>query len=154
MTTKPRHTVTLSGGVNPPTPGQVAMIQDAGEFGDVIILLNSDGWCAHARQASRPFLSYEKRKKILDELPFVSRVIPADDHDGTVINDLRQIAPDFFGNGGERTPANTPETAICKELGIGMLWFLGDQIKPSAEELLRQAMRLAYDETDESRRPN
>ena len=33
--------IALSGGFDPPTRGQVAMIQEAAELGDVIIILNS-----------------------------------------------------------------------------------------------------------------
>ena len=141
MTKSDRHNrvVALSGGFDPPTPGQVAMIQDASEVGRLTILLNSDEWCGRVRSFNKPFLSYEKRKELLETLPFVDRVLPAHDDDGTVVKNLRELKPDFFGNGGERTPANTPEVDVCRELGIGMLWFLGDKIQPDADQLLRRA---------------
>ena len=44
-----RQTIALSGGFDPPTKGQVAMIQEAAQMGDVIIILNSDEWCAKKR---------------------------------------------------------------------------------------------------------
>ena len=140
----PKRIIVLSGGFDPPTHGQVAMIHDASRVGEVIILLNSDSWCAKARNiGNKPFLSFDKRKLILEALPYVHRVVPANDTDGTVTGDLRALVPDFFGNGGSRTPANTPEVEVCKELGIGLLWFLGSVIEPTIEEALGHAIRVA-----------
>ena len=133
--------VMLSGGFDPPTRGHVSMIHDASKIGAVTILLNSDEWCAVNRASCHSsFLPFKKRKAILEALPFVSRVIPAEDSDRTVVSDLRRLRPDFFGNGGSRHPTNTPEVAVCKELGIGMLWFLGDVVEPSMSEILSHAI--------------
>jgi D-beta-D-heptose 7-phosphate kinase/D-beta-D-heptose 1-phosphate adenosyltransferase len=51
-----------------------------------------------------------------------------------VVEALRKIRPTYFGNGGDRTAENTPEVAVCAELGIEMLWNLGgDKIQSSSE---------------------
>tara|TARA_Y100000034_G_C6862233_1_gene392557 strand:+ start:264 stop:710 length:447 start_codon:yes stop_codon:yes gene_type:complete len=138
-------TIVLSGAFDPPSVGQVAMIKDASKAGKVVILLNSDTWCSEYKSRGVPFLEFKKRKSILEKLPFVESVIPANDTDGTVCKDLYDLKPDFFGNGGERVPSNTPEVAVCKELGIGMLWFLGDEIDATCDEHLRYAIRMTYD---------
>ena len=139
MDTK-RPTIVLSGGFDPPTRGQIAMIQEATELGDVVIILNSDEWCATKRWNGKNFLPFSKRKSILLQIPGVVLVVPAEDDDGTVCKTLRKLKPDFFGNGGGRTIDNTPEVEVCKELGIGMLFFLGKNFRPSAGEILAMAV--------------
>ena len=48
-----KKTIALSGGFDPPTRGQIAMIQEAAQLGDVIIILNSDKWCAERREKKK-----------------------------------------------------------------------------------------------------
>tara|TARA_R100000664_G_C2753636_1_gene141065 strand:- start:1748 stop:2197 length:450 start_codon:yes stop_codon:yes gene_type:complete len=141
-----RQTIALSGGFDPPTKGQVAMIQEAAQMGDVIIILNSDEWCAKKRWNGKNFLPFEKRKNILMQIPGVIGVIESRDHDDTVCQTLEEIKPDFFGNGGDRTIENTPEVKTCKELGIGMLFFLGKNLLPASDEILQQAISLSNSE--------
>jgi cytidyltransferase-like protein len=138
--TTSKEIVALSGGFDPPNPGHVALIQDARSLGDVVIILNSDTWCDQARWSGRYFLSYDCRRKILENIPGVISVIPAEDTDGTVCETLRVLKPDFFGNGGKRTSENTPEVEVCRELRIGMLWFLGQSENAEHEEMLRTAI--------------
>jgi len=66
----------------------------------------------------------------------VTDVILADDADDTVCNTLRLLKPDFFGNGGNRDINNTPEVQLCKKLGIGMIWYLGNTTN---ENVLQEA---------------
>ena len=126
MTKEKRKVIALSGGFNPARKSQIAMILDAAKIGDVIIILNSNEWCKKHSWNGQLFSVYEKREEILREIPGVVDVIPADDADGTVCNTLRELKPDFFGNGGTRVVSNTPEVELCKELGIGTMWYLGD----------------------------
>ena len=62
--------IALSGGFDPPTRGQVAMIQEAAELGDVIIILNSDEWCATRRWDGKNFLPFKKNLKLKKEIPY------------------------------------------------------------------------------------
>lgn len=144
-----RPTIALSGGFDPPTKGQVAMIQEAAQIADVVIILNSNEWCASRRWNGKNFLPFEKRKSILLQVPGVVRVIATEDDDGTVCKTLKNLKPDFFGNGGNRTLENTPEVEICKKMGIGMLFFLGKDHILSSEEILNQAIQLSNDTPDE-----
>ena len=41
---------------------------------------------------------------------------------------------------------NTPEVKTCKELGIGMLFFLGKNLLPTNDEILQQAISLSNSE--------
>ena len=147
-----RAVVALSGGFDPPTPGHVSMIQDARKIGDVVIILNSDAWCNKARWSGKRFLSLEVRKGILGLIPGVTRVIPATDEDGTVCETLRELMPDFFGNGGDRTPANTPEVQVCRELGIGTLWFLGERVEQRDHDMLKEAVMEANGVNDSEKK--
>ena len=132
--------VALSGGFDPPNPGHVALIQDARALGDVVIILNSNKWCDKVRWSGKHFLDYDQRRKILECIPGVVTVTPAKDDDGTVCESLKQLKPDFFGNGGKRTAENTPEVQVCRDLRIGMLWFLGQSEQAEHEEMLRTAI--------------
>ncbi len=118
--------IALSGGFHPPRKNHIAMILDASKIADVVIILNSDEWCKKNSWNGQLFSKYENRAGVLSEIPGVIDVIPAEDDDGTVCKTLRELKPDYFGNGGSRNMANTPEVQLCKELGIGMMWYLGD----------------------------
>lgn len=118
--------IALSGGFHPPRKNHIAMIIDASKIGDVVIILNSDDWCARNSWNGKVFSKYENRAAVLSEIPGVIKVMPADDSDDTVCKTLAELKPDYFGNGGSRDMSNTPEVQLCKELGIGMMWYLGD----------------------------
>jgi len=136
MTEEKRKVIALCGGFNPARKSQIAMILDAAKIGEVIIILNSDDWCIKHSWNGQLFSSYENREAILREIPGVTDVIPADDNDGTVCSTLRQLKPDYFGNGGTRDVSNTPEVQLCKEMGIGTIWYLGNS---AGNELMETA---------------
>lgn len=45
--------------------------------------------------------------------------------DMSVCRELRRLKPDVFANGGDRKKDNIPEYALCKELGIKMIFNVG-----------------------------
>jgi D-beta-D-heptose 7-phosphate kinase/D-beta-D-heptose 1-phosphate adenosyltransferase len=135
METK-RPVIALSGGFNPARKNHIAMILDASKIGDVVIILNSDEWCTRRSWNNQLFSKYENREGVLQHIPGVIDVIPADDADDTVCRTLAKLKPDFFGNGGSRDMSNTPEVQLCKEMGIGMMWYLGDT---TDEKVLQKA---------------
>jgi len=135
MDTK-RPIIALSGGFNPSRKNHIAMILDASKIGDVVIILNSDEWCTRHSWNNQLFSKYENREAILRLIPGVVDVIPVDDSDDTVCSTLKELKPDFFGNGGSRDISNTPEVQLCKDLGIGMMWYLGDT---TDEKVLQKA---------------
>ena len=64
----------LSGGFDPVHIGHLAMIKEAKEIAnEVVILLNSDNWLT--RKKGKPFMSSNQRANILDEFKSVSKVI-------------------------------------------------------------------------------
>ena len=131
-----KQVIALSGGFNPARKNHIAMILDASKIGDVVIILNSNEWCKKNSWNGQLFSRYENREAILRSIPGVVDVVPAEDSDGTVCKTLKELKPDFFGNGGSRNMDNTPEVQLCKELGIGMMWYLGDT---TDEKVLQKA---------------
>ena len=139
-----KKTIALSGGFDPPNAAHVAMILDAANIGDVVIILNSNEWCARHRWNKKNFIDWEMRRNILMEVPGVKDVIAVDDKDDTVCAALKQLKPDYFGNGGSRTVENTPEVELCKELSIGTVWFLGNVVTDEATQIIDEAVRKAH----------
>jgi len=43
-----------------------------------------------------------------------------------------------FANGGDRTLENVPEAAVCKELGIEMVYGVGGRKVASSSEMLEK----------------
>jgi cytidyltransferase-like protein len=118
-----RKIIAVSGGCDPMHSGHVKMILEAATYGDVVVILNSDDWLV--RKKGYKFMGWEERAEILMGIKGVVDVVPVDDSDGTVCEALRRIRPDYFANGGDRKPGNTPEGDVCAELGIEMVWNVG-----------------------------
>ena len=131
-------TVMVSGGFDPVHAGHIRMIRHAAEFGDVIVIANSDDWLY--RKKGFVFMEYERRIEILNAIKGVILVDSVDDSDGTVCDAIRRHVPTFFANGGDRGKTNTPEQAVCEELGVRLLWGIGGEEKlQSSSELAKKA---------------
>lgn len=130
-------TILLSGGFDPIHVGHVRMILAAAKFGEVIVVANSDDWLM--RKKGYIFMPWEERAEIIRSINGVKEVTPVDDTDGTVCEALTRLRPTMFGNGGDRTNKNTPEKALCKELGIKMVWRLGGGKVQSSSDLVKDA---------------
>jgi hypothetical protein len=63
------------------------------------------------------------------------------DSDGTVCEALRTIRPDIFAKGGDRVDGNVPEAAICKELGIEVVYGVGGGKIQSSSHLISEARK-------------
>lgn len=113
--------IAISGGFDPLHPGHIAMIEAAGAYGEVHIILNSDAWLV--RKKGFFFQPWDDRKRILEA--YTSHVHAVNDSDGTVCEALTRIKPDYFGNGGDRGKKNTPELTVCETLNIEPVFELG-----------------------------
>lgn len=113
--------IAISGGFDPIHPGLISLIENAAQYGEVHIVLNSDAWLI--RKKGFFFQPWADRKKILEA--YTPNIHVVDDEDGTVSEALRRIKPDYFGNGGDKTPDTTPELRVCAELGIEAVFELG-----------------------------
>ena len=130
----PYETVAVSGGMDPIHFGHVRMIQEAAQFGEVIVILNSDEWLM--RKKGFVFMPWEERAEIIESIKGVKKVVRVDDSDGSVCEALRREKPTYFANGGDRTNKNTPEMEVCTDLGISMLWGIGGGKIQSSSDLV------------------
>lgn len=121
----PHHdrTIALSGAFDILHPGHTRMIRSALNFGKVVIILNSDEWVQRNKGAC--VMSWNDRREVLLSVHGVDEVISVDDDDNTVCEALARRRPHVFGNGGSRVKKNTPESALCQNLGIACVWGLG-----------------------------
>lgn len=126
--------VMVSGGFDPVHEGHVRLILEAGKHGDVVVVLNSDAWLI--RKKGFYFRSWEARREIMDGLKGVANVVPVDDSDGTVCEAIARVRPQAFVNGGDRGASNTPEVALCDDLGINLLWGAGGGKAASSSEIV------------------
>lgn len=132
----PRPVIMVSGGFDPVHVGHIELFERASRYGQVVVALNSDAWLT--RKKGKPFDTWEHRATVLRAMRTVHKVIPVNDADGTVCEALRREHPHMFGNGGDRTNANTPELALCAKMGIQPVFGLGAKVA-SSSSLLAQA---------------
>lgn len=125
-----RPTIMVSGGFDPVHAGHIRMIRAAADYGDVIVIANSDAWL-HDKKGF-VFMDFNQRAEILNSIKGVILVDSVDDSDGTVCEAIRRLRPTYFANGGDRGKHNTPEQNVCDELGIEMLWSIGGDEKVAA----------------------
>ena len=132
--------IMVSGGFDPIHKGHIRMIRAAARKGDVLIVVNSDEWLM--RKKGFVFMPFEERVEIIQSIKGVqdTRVIGIDDSDDTVCEALKRFRPHFFANGGDRTNTNTPEMAVCEELGIEMLWEVGGGKVQSSSALAKKSL--------------
>ena len=126
--------IAVSGGFDPIHKGHVKMIQEAAEYGNVVVILNSDEWLE--RKKGYKFMDFEERSYIAGSIKGVMMTTSVDDSDNTVCEALKRIKPDYFANGGDRILSNTPEMKLCHELGIQMLWNVGGGKEQSSSSLV------------------
>ena len=146
-----RHTVMVSGGFDPLHVGHLRMIQDSAQYGQVIVVVNSDEWLT--RKKGYVFMPRDERLELLRAIKHVDTVYcmdefdDSDDDDDTVISAIRAIQPTFFANGGDRRKDNVPEQPICDEVGTHLLWKVGGDDKPqSSSWLVNNAMKQLSDQ--------
>lgn len=79
--------------------GHINVIEIGRKYGDVVISLLTDK--AAAKFKRLPYLEYEHRKRILENIAGVKSVIPQDDWDD--VPNLRKVRPDFMIYGDDWT---------------------------------------------------
>ena len=134
-----KATVMVSGGFDPVHAGHIRMIRHAAQYGEVIVVANSDDWLY--RKKGFVFMEYDRRIEILNAIKGVILVDSVDDTDGTVCEAIRRLQPTYFANGGDRGKTNTPEQAVCEELGVKLLWGIGGEEKLDSSSDLAKKVR-------------
>lgn len=131
--------VAVSGGFDPLHVGHVRMIQAAAKLGTrLVVIANGDEFLV--RKKGYAFMPVEERVEILRALRDVDEVVVAVDKDQTVRETLRLVRPDVFANGGDRrATGDIPEAAVCRELGIEMIFNVGGGKVQSSSDLVQRA---------------
>tara|TARA_R100000664_G_C2738999_1_gene127824 strand:+ start:68 stop:505 length:438 start_codon:yes stop_codon:yes gene_type:complete len=129
------------------------MIQEAAQYGHVVVIVNSDEWLM--RKKGYIFMPFRERCEILEGFSATGETTYVDDSDGSVCEALRRIKPNYFANGGDRKTDNTPEMDVCNELAIEMLWNMGGGKIQSSSALVTDAgMIIESPEDEETPKPD
>ena len=78
-------------------PGLIHIINEATKYGDVIVGLLTDK--AIAEHKRLPYLTYEQRKKVVENIKGVSEVIPQEEW--SYVDNLKRIRPDYIIHGDD-----------------------------------------------------
>lgn len=78
-------------------PGLINIINEGSKYGDVIIGLYTDK--AVAERKRLPFLTYDQRKAVVENIKGVAEVVPQDEW--SYIPNLRKIKPDYIIHGDD-----------------------------------------------------
>ena len=127
-------TIMVSGGFDPIHIGHVRMILEASEHGEVIVVANSDDWLM--RKKGYIFMPWDERAEIIRAIKGVKCVERVDDSDNSVCEAIERCRPSAFANGGDRKGNNTPEVALCENLGIDLVWNVGGGKIQSSSDLV------------------
>lgn len=133
--------VLFTGGFDPVHSGHIRTINEARQYGRVIVGLNSDAWLT--RKKGKPFMPFEERRTIMKELKGVMDVIEFDDSDGSACDAIRKVKSLFprshivFANGGDRTVENIPEmTAFADDPRVEFKFGVGGTDKKNSSSWL------------------
>jgi cytidyltransferase-like protein len=150
MEQKKKYKVMLmSGGFDPVHRGHIECIQRGLELADEVwIGLNNEQWLRNKKGKS--FMSEDERSYIMKHIKGVTWTYvmnPKDKTDISATDFIEQsrlhwlkMGNDWekgtfaFGNGGDRVSGGVPpiEEDICNQLGIDLVWGLGDKVQSSS----------------------
>ena len=128
--------ILVSGGFDPIHSGHIKLIEDAGTYGEVVVLLNSDKWLKNKK--GKAFLPFNERKIIMLAIKKVIDVIEFDDQDKTCVDGIRIALKKYgqknlkFANGGDRNTGTTPEIEFCNRNNVKMLFGIGGSDKSNS----------------------
>tara|TARA_Y100001963_G_scaffold59366_1_gene83047 strand:- start:68 stop:580 length:513 start_codon:yes stop_codon:yes gene_type:complete len=136
--------VLLSGGFDPLHVGHARMIRGGAMIAKkVVVGVNSDDWLT--RKKGYVFMPFDERKELAESMAGVSIARGFDDSDNTA-NDLLMwarakwpTAHIAFGNGGDRTVDNVPESYVADKLNIDMVWGVGGVKVQSSSSLVNES---------------
>jgi len=139
-----KKVVMVSGGFDPIHLGHTRYFEAAKKLGDkLVVVINNDHWIKLKK--GQGFMSAKDRAEIISSFRHVDQVIISkhkkNTRDMSVCEEILSVKPHIFANGGDRKPTGdpVPEVAICKELGVEMVYNVGKGGKiRSSSELLRK----------------
>jgi cytidyltransferase-like protein len=137
--------VILSGFFNPLHGGHLDMIEEGARMGDkLVVIVNND--VQQKLKKGKIILDEKNRLRLISALKYIDDAVLSIDQDPTVVETIRIIAREhpndelIFANGGDRSsPKVVPETAVCKEYGIKMVYGVGGTQKADSSTRINQA---------------
>lgn len=144
--------VIISGYFNPLHGGHLDMVEAAKKLGDrLVVVVNNDK--QQVLKKGKIILDEDNRVRLMRALRDVDEVVLSIDEDPTQIETLRQLAHNYhgeeliFANGGDRQgEREIPETAVCKEHGIELVFGVGTDVrglvKPDSSTRINQELGL------------
>jgi len=154
---KPILTI-LSGYFSPLHIGHLEMIEAGAAYGDrLVVIVNNNE--QQRMKKGKVILDEQDRLRIVKALRVVDDAIIAVDTDRTVSASLRLLAEKYgdshrlvFANGGDRASgAVVPETSVCEEYGIEMVFGMGGTDKADSSTRINMALGI---ETEASALPS
>ncbi len=138
--------VIVSGFFNPLHGGHLDMIEAATRMGDkLVVIVNND--IQQVMKKDKVILSEQNRARLIGALRHVDEAIIAVDDDPTVVRTIKMVAnqhPDdeiIFANGGDRDSEKvTPESEVCHEYNIEMVFGVGGIEKADSSTRINQAL--------------
>lgn len=138
--------VIVSGFFNPLHGGHLDMIEAAANIGDkLIVIVNNDK--QQILKKGKIILDEKNRLRLLRSLKGVDDVVLSIDEDPTQIKTLEMVAGQHpgdelvFANGGDRDSEKAvPETDICHQYGIEMVFGVGGTNKADSSTRINQAL--------------
>lgn len=128
--------VAVSGGFDPVHIGHIELFREAKKLGDhLVVILNNDNWLRAKK--GYVFMPENERAEVIKAIRYVDDVKISSHQknpaDMSVCQELEQLKPDIFGNGGDRKAENIPEYKLCERTGIKMAFNLGEKLQSSSE---------------------
>lgn len=121
--------VAVAGNFYPLHDGHIDHLEKASKLGDFLtVIIGND---EHLKRKGKPIhIPLDGRIKILKAIRYVDEVIVATDTDGTVAETLREIKPDIFAKGGDRTLETMPQSEIetCNQIGCLIIFGVGERL--------------------------
>lgn len=136
--------VVVSGGFDPIHVGHLRMFETAKKLGDeLVVIINSDEWLIRKKGAC--FMKAKDRAELIQAFKCVDRTYISNSVKTHVSDALRAIKPHIFANGGDRRGIyDIPETKVCEELGIKMVFGIGGGKIRASSDLLENYCKLIF----------
>jgi D-beta-D-heptose 7-phosphate kinase/D-beta-D-heptose 1-phosphate adenosyltransferase len=131
--------VVASGGFDPMHPGHASNLVESKKLGDTLVaLVNGDNFLRVKK--GKAFQDLTTRCQIVSFVRGVDYVVPFEiENDQTVCEALRRLRPHVFAKGGDRAaPELVPEWGICQELGIEIVFGVGQAKAWSSSDFLKE----------------
>lgn len=138
--------VIVSGFFNPLHGGHLDMIEAAAEMGDkLVVIVNND--IQQVLKKDTIILAEQNRIRLIQALRNVDEALISVDQDPTVTQTLKLLAEKYpndelvFANGGDRDSEKAiPETEVCKQYNIAMVFGVGGTEKADSSTRINQAL--------------